>query len=431
MTTRRLTLREYQTAVGVELSAVERDTLQRLAPSIIIRPTVGREGTYDLTPSSVVGAITIGEIAVTVQPKLPIDRLLFLLSYSLDRHPLKPTIFEFSEADSLVEAIAASFVAQTRRALRRGVLQSYQTREESLQTVRGRILFDDQLRSRFGLAVPLEVRFDEFTEDIEENRLLRAALDRLRRMRVRSKKIANDLDFFDQVLGNVRLVQYDPRQLPNLHWTRLNERYRYAVALASLILRSTSFESGQGQTRASAFLVDMNSVFEDFVVRALRDALRLDERTFPQGAWGRRLRLDTSGRIVLRPDISWWDGSSCAFVGDIKYKRAGGSEVPNADLYQLLAYTVAADLPSGLLVYAAGEADPTRHTVVHLGKRLDIVMLDLTGNPSDILGEIQRLSERVRRHRRRARQDWPRRLLPRQEAGFQPRSADPASPVSG
>ena len=30
--------------------------------------------------------------------------------------------------------------------------------------------------------------------------------------------------------------------------------------------------------------------------------------------------------------------------------------MPNADLYQLLAYTTALNLPGGLLVYAKGEA---------------------------------------------------------------------------
>ena len=47
------------------------------------------------------------------------------------------------------------------------------------------------------------------------------------------------------------------------------------------------------------------------------------------------------------------------FVGDAKYKRIAGQQfcAPNADLYQLLAYATALDLPGGLLIYAQGEAD--------------------------------------------------------------------------
>ena len=48
----------------------------------------------------------------------------------------------------------------------------------------------------------------------------------------------------------------------------------------------------------------------------------------------------------LAPDLSWWDGPTCTFVGDAKYKNITGERVPNADLYQLLAYATALE-PAG------------------------------------------------------------------------------------
>lgn len=100
----------------------------------------------------------------------------------------------------------------------------------------------------------------------------------------------------------------------------------------------------------------MNRVFEDFLVCALREALCLDANSFPQGATRKGLRLEANppGNIRLRPDLSWWRGGTCVFVGDAKYKRVTVRGVENADLYQLLAYTLATNLPSGLLVYAVG-----------------------------------------------------------------------------
>lgn len=127
---------------------------------------------------------------------------------------------------------------------------------------------------------------------------------------------------------------------------------------------TTSFELRDGWVRASAFLVIMNEVFEKFVVVGLREALALAERTFPQGAAGRSLPLDQAAAIPLKPAVSWWDGERCAFVGDVKHKRVEASGITHPDLHQLLAYTIAAGLPGGLLVYAAGEAQPTLHHVV-------------------------------------------------------------------
>ncbi len=398
---RRLTLVEYRTEPGVALAPDERDALLRAPISVV--PTRGMDGHYDLTPGSFVGAVDLGTLAIEIRPKLPIERLLFMVSYALGRRGWQDVEFDLERADSLVEAIVPGFVSQVRRALQRGVLQGYRVEEDALLTVRGRVRVDDQLRRRFGRTPPVEVRYDEFTEDIEENRLLKAAIARLRRLRIRSDRVRHALRAFDLALAGVATVEYHPHALPEIAWTRLNERYRPAVVLARLILRATSFDTAHGAVRASSFLLDMNQVFEDFVVLALRDALRLDNLAFPQGNDGHALVLDAAGSIRLRPDISWWEGRRCRFVGDVKYKRSGDIG-QHADLYQLLAYTVAADLPGGLLIYAAGEGDPATHEVVNAGKRLEVVALDLAGEPDAVLAQVALVAGRIR-------QLWQRALL--------------------
>lgn len=287
---RHLTLREHQTEPGIELSVVEQDLLRELVPSLLITLTFGRENFYDLRPGSHIGAVNLGSISITILPKIPVSRTMFLISYVLDPDSWAKRGFDFSEERSLVEAIVPGFVKQVRLALRRGPLESYRVEEASLNTMRGRLRVGDQLRRRYGAYPPVEVAYDEFTEDIEENRLIKAALHRLARMRMRSSTAKRSLRHFDSTLERVRLMSYDPRRLPEVRYTRLNEHYRPAVELAKLILRSGSFELCHGSTRASAFLLDMNSVFENFVVVALREALGATERS------SRSLR----GRLPLR-----------------------------------------------------------------------------------------------------------------------------------
>ena len=147
----------------------------------------------------------------------------------MDPQRWRQTGFDFRQQDSLVEAIIPGFVAQVRRAFRRGVLQGYRTCEDALLTVRGRVRFDDQISDRFGICPPVEVRYDEFTEDIVENRLLKAALARLSRLRIRSDDARRALRAFDGVLSTVETVEFDPRRLPEIHYTRLNEHYRPAL----------------------------------------------------------------------------------------------------------------------------------------------------------------------------------------------------------
>ena len=108
------------------------------------------------------------------------------------------------------------------------------------------------------------------------------------------------------------------------------------------------------------------------------------------------MRLDEAGAVRLEPDISWWHGGRCDFVGDLKYKRTDYRRVPHADLYQLLAYTIAADLPEGLLVYAQGEASQTVHEIRHVGKRLEVMAVDLSGSPEQILDRVADVAARIR-----------------------------------
>jgi len=393
-----LTLVEHQPACGIELGPEELAALQRV-PDLRIEASRERPGTYDLTPGSTVGAVRAVERAIEIRPKIGIDRVLFLISYALDPARWQNQGFNFGEADSLLEAVIPGFVTQVARTLRRGVLQGYRTEESALLTVRGRIRFEDQIRRRYGLVPPVEVRFDEFTDDIEPNRLIKAAAARLTRLRIRSGAARASLRRFDLALNGVSLVEYSPVQLPELHYTRINEHYRPAVELAKLILRSASFELSHGRVRVSTFLVDMNAVFENFVVVALRESLGVTEREFPQGARSRPLALDIAGKVHLRPDLSWWKDDRCVFVGDVKYKRIQAAGIKHPDLYQLLAYTVATRLPSGLLIYAEGEGEPARHEAVELGKVLEVVALDVSGAPDEILRSVGALTRRVREMR--------------------------------
>ena len=401
---RRLDLREWERSEPVRLSVVEREALSRSLSPLAIEPAPDSENTYLLTPNATIGALEIGDLSVSIRPKLGIGRVLFLASYAMGAFKLRNRErFDFRDEETLVEVLVPAFASAARRAFARGLLHGYRTEDETLHTVRGRIRIGEQLRRRFGIPVPLEVRYDDFTDDVLMNRLVKAAAARLSLMHIRSPRSRADLGRIDARLGNIALVEFSPNVVPNVSFNRLNEHYREVVALARLILRHSAIETERGVTRATGFLMDMNRVFQDFVTLALREALGLSDRTFRSDSGIRGVTLDEGGSVELKPDLSWWDGQDCTFVGDAKYKRVRDDRVPNADLYQLLAYATALDLPGGLLVYAQGEADDVAHRVRHAGKRLEVSALDLSGTIDHLLDRIDKLAERVRALRREVR----------------------------
>ena len=390
--TRRIDLREYEESEPHRLSGAERDALKEVLPSVAIQPATGKDGEYRLTPGSTVGAVEVGELSVLIEPKIGIPQLLSLACYAISRFGPRPELFDFRREDALPDVLALALSAAARRAFSRGLLHGYRTEEEALYTVRGRIRFAEQIRRRFGVPLPVEVRYDEFTDDILENRLVRAAATRLGAMTLRSGEARRGLGWTAGMLDNVSPVEFPPNAVPEIGFDRLNEHYREVIALSRLVLRHTAFESGRGEVRASGFLMDMNDVFQEFVTVALREALRVSNDVFLEKTIS---SLDEGGRVRLRPDLTWWRAGECVFVGDAKYKNVTGETVPNADLYQMLAYVTALDLPGGLLVYAKGEADTAEHLVRHSGKRLEVAALDLSDTLDDVLDRVRGLAVKV------------------------------------
>ena len=397
---RRLTLAEHQKAERVPLAADELYALQRAVPSIDVSPTP-MSGHWDLRPGSQIGVIRLPDLTVEIRPKLPIHSVLFLASYALGAFKIKPDVADLDRSTDLVEAMVQIFHKAVRQATGRGLLQGYQTQEETLNVVRGRIRIEDQLRRRYGIAVPIEVRYDEFTPDIQPNRLLKAAVRRLAFLSQRSPRTHRLLSALRAIFANVTEVEYRSNDLPEIPINPLNAHYKPALALAQIILRSGTLELAAGKVESATFLIDMNKVFEDFVVVALRDALRLTPYTFPQGAQGQDLWLDpnpSNPKVRLHPDISWWQGDRCVFVGDAKYKRTTAHGAQNHDIYQVLAYAVAAGLPSALLIYAHGEDDPKKYDIPTANRRIEVAVLELHGQPDEILERVKRLACKVRKH---------------------------------
>lgn len=391
---KRILLKEFQRSAPVDLAAAEIEALQRLAPQLRIELSRGVSGQYELTPDSHVGIIRFAETVIEIRPKLPMDRFFFILSYAVDPSLWRREHVEFDAADSVLEAVAPAFCRLVADATRRGLLHGYRNEQQALPLVRGQIRFTEQIQRRYGLLLPVEVSFDEFTEDIDENRILLAALHRLSRLPIRSEGVRRGLHEVMAAFHAVQLSRMTSLSIPVIHFTRLNEHYKPAVSLATLILKWCSLELGQEGSTGTAFLVDMNEVFERFVHRALQEELHLSDPVFPLGQTG--LCLDEARAVRMVPDLSWWAGRQCRFVGDVKYKKTTVAGVVHHDLYQLLAYLVATNLQAGMLIYAAGEDAPVQHTVRHAGKTLVVEALNLTGNTTEILAQVSELAHGIR-----------------------------------
>lgn len=353
------------------------------------------EASWTMTAGPYVGLLHADGVEVRIRPRIDIARLVFLLGYTQDPKAWRDDPVGLEDQADLWPAMAQVFSRQADRALERGLLQGYRTEESAQLVLRGRLREADQLRLHAGLVVPLEVRFDEYDVDIGENQILRAATERLLKLpRMPATAVRRLRHLLSRLAEVTRLVPGQP--LPATPRSRLNARYQPALALGRMILRSRSVDVLDAGVRATGFLINMNTVFEDFVTVSLDEALApYGGRCVPQD---KQHTMDEARLVKLRPDlVRYGPGGHPIAVVDAKYKAEKPAGYPYADLYQLLAYCTALQLGVGHLVYAEGEELAARVLVQHAGITIVQHALNLKQPVPALLEQIAGLAAQIAR----------------------------------
>lgn len=379
----------------VELSD-EQATVLAQTKLVDVQPTGA--GTWRVFPNGRVGSVRVGDIQIDVSPKdrVGLTQLLFLLGYAADPGFRDEDVVGVEHGD-LWPALGLSLTRLVDRALGQGVLQGYRTVEESLRTIRGRIRFEDQVRVRQGLLVPIEVTYDEFSIDIPENQILRAAVRTMAGVPGLDGTVRRRLVHLDARLEGVTVLP-PGTTVPPWRPSRLNERYQPALRLAEVVLRHAATKSGQGgKLQMASFVVVMWKVFEDFVTTALREALRtVPGRTEAQlpayltgdGNW-------TVGEVPMNVDVAHLDlHGRPQVVFDAKYSVASADgSYASANFYQMLAYCTALQVPRAWLIYAGGSGRAAPRRVKNTGIEIVQYPLDLAQAPRDILAQVFQIAQ--------------------------------------
>jgi 5-methylcytosine-specific restriction enzyme subunit McrC len=381
---------------GAELELTD-EQARLLGATSLVEVRQASAGRVRLLPCGQVGVVRIGELQVEVKPKegVGLAHLIFMLGYARDPGFRDSSVWAEAD-DALWPALGWSLAKAVEGVLALGVLQGYRTRDEALGTIRGRIRFGDQIASRPGMLLPVEVTHDDYTVDTTENRILLAALERMLGVPRLDPDVRRRLR---HLTGRLEGVTRLPRgsAVPGWSPSRLNARYHGALRLAEVILRHASTKatrrSDGSYVEMASFVVTMWDVFEAFVTTALREALRhtpgstheqLPVLLAGPGDW-------TSGLIPMKVDLVHVDEMGRPqIVFDAKYKIAGpDGQYANADIYQMLAYCTALRVPRAWLVYAAGKGQG-QSTFQIKNSEVEVVQvpLDLSQPPQETLATI-------------------------------------------
>jgi 5-methylcytosine-specific restriction enzyme subunit McrC len=381
-----VTLKEWKpTRLKLDVSTA---AALRAVPKANLRVSVtDTPGEYEIMARSTVGVFS-GPATVLIIPKLEIERFFYLLGHASDVR-FFDAIPALAKDENISDAFVRSFLAMLkRRVMRRGLLQGYVVRDEALHEFRGRLRVTDQMRRHQGLMLPLEVRYEDYTVDIVENRLLKAALERVVSLPVVTTELRAQAAMSLSAFADVTSERFRRKDIPNVTFDRLSRHYEAPVELARLLLDNSSVDLRPGAVPVGQFSVDMNVLFQQFLFGEVR-------RRLPTGVmWKaeRHIHLDVKEEVLMKPDFSAWRGGECLFVADAKYKRTEGGE--SGDLYQLLAYCHALGLEEGTIIYADA-ASGLDYEVVRSHVRLRVMSIDLAAPMSVLEDRLDELAARV------------------------------------
>ena len=253
-------------------------------------------------------------------------------------------------------AVAQALPRQTERALAAGCSRATGPRGE-LAVLRGRLREADQLRRHHGRPLPLEIRHDDFTVDVAENRILLAAMTRISTVPGVDAKSRRRLAALRVRWPTSPRRWRAPRCRAGSR-RRLNDRYHIALRLAEIVWRRPSPEHAVGTTATAASSSTCPVVFESSSAPRSPSSLPALRRA------GAAVPSDLDVAVRSRwPDLVWTRrGTRSPCRREVQAGEPSGYRRPTSTRCSPTARRSRAPRTSRL---RGGHADPARHVVRH------------------------------------------------------------------
>jgi len=397
----------------LDASAGTRHVVERLTESNLLGLTELRRG-LQVKAYSHVGRIRVGDLSVTVLPKIKGASLLSLVRYAYGFRRLNL----ISDSTHLVDQcgfedlLICQLNAEVQELVSRGLRRAYIGTSERLSSPRGRIDLTRMALDGGKITATLPCLHHPRNEDTFLNRVLMAGLRLAATMasvvdlRRESRRLAS---LMEEQVSSIRLdgivLDRAARQM-----NRLTAAYSPALSIIRLLVEAQGvvFEGQTTTTTLPGFLFDMNAFFQSLVSRFLRDNLPGHSVRDEHGLKGMMRYSPTFNpqrrrSPTPRPDyVVTQRGRICSIL-DAKYRDLWEKQLPREMLYQLVVYAIShRQRPQSSILYPTtdGKAKEARIDISDpiFGKLLGQVCLRPIHLPT-IVEHITTLTSQGRRDR--------------------------------
>ena len=350
-----------------------------------------------ITAKNYVGVITMTDgtvieilpkiVSEIISPKKTKNIFLEMLGY-LDDIAFKD--FNLSQLETgklnILEIFIKMFLNEVTSLTKQGLKSAYKNIESNERFYKGKLMTTQDIKHNSIIREKFFVRYDEFSLDRPENRIIKSTLrllmsvTRERLNRIQAMRLLNFLD------GVPCSKDYE-RDLSKCSSDRGMKHYNKTLTWCQIFLKGNSFTSFSGNKVAIALLFPMEKVFESYITKKIQ---RLTGNEVDMWRQDHRYSLfdRPNNAFSLRPDIVLGKKGETIVI-DTKWKLLTSTMnnfgISQSDMYQMYAYSKKYNAKEIILIYP--KSDLPNNTINYTsedGVKVSVKFIDLTDTDNSI-----------------------------------------------
>lgn len=324
-------------------------------------PSIRTSGQCMLKNQGYVGHIQLPSgHAIRLLPKVELDNVFEMMEYAYDLGEFDlEGVYDSDSVEGFYDRIANILAQNIVQRRKQGLHRDYVQREESSQTIRGRIDFGKTLQQPW--EPKARIKYSEMTADNEDNQILLYTLSKISSSTnlCREETLQLARRGIRSMRGGITYNEFRPQACVGRQYNRLNKDYRRMHALCRLILDNSGASYEVGDAMMVPFNVEMDMLYQKYVANWLREHLPPRFEINRGGDKEETVTLaEFAGRdLQYRIDIVLYDRERDEPVCVIDAKYKDDERPDSADISQMVGYAKAVGVEETFLMYPSGFAD--------------------------------------------------------------------------